>query len=319
MTEKSPLLLSVEFNAAEKLGNIRDGLDGRPVIDWARGERPATLDGVKYALVWEFDHDLFDRMSNLEVIFSAGAGVDKILANPALPDDVPIVRFVDHSLTTRMSEWICLQCLMHLRQQRQYDALQDERNWSELVQPQASDVTIGIMGMGILGQDAAAKLKTLGFNVIGWSRSKKQIDAVQCFDANETDAFLAQTHYLVGLLPLTNQTRGFFNQEIFAKLAKHPILQSPVLINAGRGGSQIEKDIAISLENGTLGAVSLDVFETEPLSATSPLWRFKNAILTPHVAANSDVAALGRHVESQITRHETGKDLQFLVDRRAGY
>lgn len=311
--------MSVSFTAAEKLGNIRDGLDGRPVIDWANGERPDSLTGVKYALVWEFDHDLFDRMPDLEVIFSAGAGVDKIMTNPALPDDVPIVRFVDHTLTTRMSEWVCLQCLMHLRQQRRYDEQQRSRKWQEVTQPQASEITIGIMGMGVLGQDAAQKLRMLGFNVIGWSRNKKQIDGIECFDENETDAFLASTHYLVGLLPLTDATRGIFNRGVFEKLARHPVLPSPIFINAGRGGSQMEIEINSCLEDGTLGGISLDVFETEPLSSDSPLWQFDNAILTPHVAANSDVIALGRHVENQIKRYENGDGLEYLVDRYVGY
>ena len=180
---KSPLLLSVEFSAAEKLGSVQDGLDGRPVIDWARGERPETLAGIKYALVWEFDDTLFTQMPDLEVIFSAGAGVDKIMNNPALPPDIPIVRFVDHTLTTRMSEWVGLQCLMHFRQQRVYDALQRKRQWEELPQPQASDVHVGIMGLGVLGQDAAKKLQSLGFQVSGWSRSKKNIDGLECYDA----------------------------------------------------------------------------------------------------------------------------------------
>ncbi|MEM7216400.1 MAG: NAD(P)-dependent oxidoreductase, partial [Pseudomonadota bacterium] len=160
---KSALLLSVNFTEAEKLGDIRDGMPGRPVIDWAKGDRPVSLAGVKYALVWEFDHDLFDRMPDLEVIFSAGAGVDKVLANPALPEGIPIVRFVDPTLTTRMGEWVCLQCLMHLRQQLQYEASQKANKWNGLPQPQASEISIGIMGMGVLGQDAANKLKMLGF------------------------------------------------------------------------------------------------------------------------------------------------------------
>ena len=316
---KNTLLLSVDFTEAEKLGNIRDGLDGRPVVDWAKGERPSSLANVKYALVWDFDHDLFDRMPDLEVIFCAGAGVDKILSNPALPNDVPIVRFVDETLTTRMSEWVCLQALMHMRQQRQYDALQRERIWEGLVQPQASDMNVGVMGMGVLGQDAAHKLKILGFNVSGWSRSPKQIDGMDCFDATETDAFLARNHMIVGLLPYTPDTRGFFNRSVFETMARHPVLPSPVFINAGRGGSQVEADIISCLEDGTLGGVSLDVFEEEPLSAESRLWDFDNAILTPHVASNSDVVALGRYVENQIQRYERGEPLENLVDRDAGY
>ena len=316
---KSTLLLSVDFTAAEKLGSIHDGLDGRPVVDWAKGERPDSLAGVKYALVWEFDHDLFDRMPDLEVIFSAGAGVDKVLSNPALPKGIPIVRFVDHSLTTRMSEWICMQCLNHLRQQKYYDANQKEATWNETPQPQASDVNVGIMGLGVLGQDAARKLQTLGFNVLGWSRSQKEIEGIKCFDENGLDEFLNQSHYLVGLLPLTPGTTGMFNRELFSKLAKHPVLSSPVFINGGRGKSQVETDIVSCLEDGTLGAVSLDVFENEPLSPDSPLWHFDNAYIFPHVAASSDVMSLGRYVDGQIKRYENGEGLENLVDLSLGY
>ncbi|MEM7216646.1 MAG: glyoxylate/hydroxypyruvate reductase A, partial [Pseudomonadota bacterium] len=268
---------------------------------------------------WEFDHDLFDRMPDLEVIFSAGAGVDKVLANPALPEGIPIVRFVDPTLTTRMGEWICLQCLMHLRQQLQYEASQKASNWNGLPQPQASEISIGIMGMGVLGQDAANKLKMLGFQVSGWSRSKKQIDGIDCYDATETDAFLARNNYLIGLLPHTPETQGIFNRSLFQKLKKHPVLPSPVFINAGRGKSQVETDIVACLNDGTLGGVSLDVFETEPLDPESPLWGFENAILTPHVASDSDVVALGRYVDERIEKYEAGGGLDNLVDREAGY
>lgn len=317
--DKSTLLLSVDFTAAEKLGSIHDGLDGRPVIDWAKGDRPDSLAGIKYALVWEFDSDLFDRMPDLEVIFSAGAGVDKVLANPALPKDKPIVRFVDNSLTTRMSEWICMQCLNHLRQLKHYQSAQLQAKWDDAPQPQASEVTIGIMGMGVLGQDAAHKLKALGFNVIGWSRTQKEIEGITCYDEQALDEFLAKSHYLVGLLPLTQGTTEIFNRVLFSKLAKHPVLPSPIFINGGRGKSQVEVDIASCLEDGTLGGVSLDVFEVEPLPSDSPLWDLENAHIFPHVAANSDVIALGKYVDGQIKRHETGEGLENLVDLKLGY
>ena len=316
---KSPLLLSVSFTEAEQLGDVRDGLDGRPVIDWEKGDRPASLAGVKYALVWKFDHDLFDKMPDLEVIFNAGAGVDKILANPNLPADVPVVRFVDPTLTTRMGEWVCLQVLTHFRQQLRYNFQQHECTWQGLPQPEASTMNVGIMGMGVLGQDSARKLKILGFNVSGWSRTKKTIEGIDCYDASETDAFLARNHMIVGLLPYTPDTHGFFNRKLFEKIGKHPVLPSSIFINAGRGGSQVEADIHSCLEDGTLGGVSLDVFETEPLGRDSPLWKLDNAVLTPHVASDSDVVALGRYVEAQIQRHESGQGLENIVDRTAGY
>jgi len=175
------------------------------------------------------------------------------------------------------------------------------------------------MGLGVLGLDAARKLKTLGFNVSGWSRSKKQVEGIDCYDAGKTDEFLALNHMIIGLLPYTADTHGFFNRALFEKMAKHYVLPSPIFINGGRGGSQVEADIVSCLTDGTLGGVSLDVFENEPLASDSPLWGFNNAILTPHVASNSDVVALGRYVEGQIQRYETGETLENLVDRDAGY
>lgn len=315
----SPLLIDVQLESTRKFDRLQAALDGRKVIDINDGgNHPETFAGVRYALVWKPDEKLFTRLPDLEVLFSVGAGVDHIFQADFLPD-VPIVRFVDHTLTTRMSEWVCLQCLMHLRQQRVYDRQQRERLWQELPQPQASEVTIGIMGMGQLGRDSARKLKTLGFDVIGWSRSGRPVEGIDVHDAAGLDAFLSRTHVLVGLLPLTRETRGIFNRSIFSRLRHHEEIASPVFINGGRGGSQVEADIIACLEDGTLGGVSLDVFEEEPLPEDSALWGFEQATLTPHVAAVSDIEALGKYVSSQITRFEAGKQLENVVDRSLGY
>jgi len=315
----SPLLIDIKFENSRKFDRLRSTLGGREVIDINDGgDHPEAFPGVHYALVWKPDGKLFTRLPDLTVLFSLGAGVDHIFQSDYLPD-VPIVRFVDHTLTTRMSEWVCLQCLMHLRQQRSYDRQQRERLWQELPQPQASDITVGIMGLGELGRDAARKLKTLGFNVIGWSRSGRPVDGIEVFGAGRLDPFLSSTHMLVGLLPLTSETRGIFNRDVFSKLHRHEEIASPVFINAGRGGSQVEADIIACLEDGTLGSVSLDVFEQEPLAEDSPLWGFEQAILTPHAAAVSDIEALGHYVARQIARFEAGEALENVVDRSLGY
>ena len=317
--KSSPLLIDIKFSSARKFNALTAVTMGRDIITPNDGGRHADVfHGVKYALVWKPDGDLFARLPDLEILFSLGAGVDHIMNGQDVPD-VPIVRFVDPTLTTRMSEWICLQCLMHLRQQRQYDALQGNAQWRELPQPEASEITVGIMGMGVLGQDAAHKLKMLGFNVIGWSRTQKHIDGIRCYDAENLDVFLSRTYFLVGLLPLTRDTTGIFNRGVFERLKRQNEIASPVFINAGRGGSQVEADIISCLQNGSLGGVSLDVFETEPLPSDSPLWNFQNAILTPHAAAVSDIEALAKHVRQQIEHYENGEPLEHVVDRKLGY
>jgi glyoxylate/hydroxypyruvate reductase A len=212
-----------------------------------------------------------------------------------------------------------LQALTHLRQVPSYLKQQRERQWRELAQPEAKDVTVGVMGLGVLGQDSVRKLKVMGFEVIGWSRSRKVIDGVETFEGSQLEAFLRRTDILVGLLPLTPETRGLFDTRLFSKLRQGGALGRPIFINAGRGGSQVEADLIAALENGILGGASLDVFEQEPLTAKSPLWRMENVIITPHAASASDVRALLRNAQAQIEDHEAGQPLRHVVDRATGY
>ncbi|TDX77722.1 glyoxylate/hydroxypyruvate reductase A [Neorhizobium sp. R1-B] len=316
MSAQKPVVIDLKFERREVDAALANAFSGRQVL---RASDPdLDLSEARYAVIWKPEPNLFRRAPNLQVLFSGGAGVDHILTLPDLPD-IPIVRFVDESLTTRMSEWVVLQALSHLRQVPAYLKQQRERQWRELPQPEARDLTVGVMGLGVLGQDSARKLKIMGFNVIGWSRSRKTIDGIETFDGAELETFLSRTDMLVGLLPLTSDTRGIFDAALFSKLRKGVALGKPVFINAGRGGSQVEADVVAALETGVLGGASLDVFEKEPLPADSPLWRMENVMVTPHAASASDVRALFRNAEAQMERFEAGQPLQHLVDRRTGY
>lgn len=315
-----PVIIDLKFSRDAVKPALLGAFAGREVIDRGEGgDQGRDLSGIPYAVVWKPDPSLFDRASDLKVIFSGGAGVDHILSSYDLPD-IPIVRFVDRSLTDRMSEWVVLQCLAHLRRLPDYIRQQRAALWHDIEpQPEARDVTVGIMGLGVLGLDSLRKLKVMGFNVIGWSRGKKHIEDVETYDAAGLDAFLGKTDILVGLLPLTPETKGLYDAALFSRLRQGGALGKPVFINAGRGGSQVETDLATALANGVLGGASLDVFEREPLGADSPLWTIDNVIITPHAAASSDVAALFRHAENQIARFERGEPLEHVVDRTTGY
>lgn len=303
------------------LPQMHEALPGHQIVWWNRdGDNPGVLDGVDAALIWHPDPVLLSGMSGAKALFSMGAGVDHIVCQPSLPPDVPIVRFVDPDLTDRMSEWIVLQCLMHLRQQRRYDTLQDQHRWRALRQPIASELRVGILGLGTLGRDAADKLRALGFQLSGWSRSTKTIDGIDTYaGTDELDRFLAATDMLVSLLPFTPETAGFVNRSVIDRLAKCDALGGPVFINAGRGGTQVEADIVAALQDGRLSGVSLDVFETEPLPAGNPLWEFSNAIVTPHVAAWSSHEAVSKYVARQVGRYERGEPFENVIDRSAGY
>jgi glyoxylate/hydroxypyruvate reductase A len=315
----APVLVDLKFDPETIAAALKGAFADRGSINHADpASWIADLTGVDYALLWKPDVDLFRRAPNLKVIFSGGAGVDSLIGVPGLPD-VPIVRFVDRSLTVRMTEWVVLQCLMHLRGVFGHLRHQRDRVWGKQAGPEARDVTVGVMGLGILGRDAAAKLQVMGFDVIGWSRQKREIPGMETFDAGALDAFLARTDILVGLLPLTPETTGLYDMALFSRLRRGSALGGPIFINAGRGKSQVQADIARAIETGVLGGASLDVFDVEPLPADDPLWSLDNVVITPHDAAVSEEHSLMRHVEEQIARFERGEPLHYLVDRARGY
>jgi glyoxylate/hydroxypyruvate reductase A len=274
---------------------------------------------VHYAAVWKPVPGDLAAFPNLRAIFNLGAGVDALMADSSLPK-VPLVRVAVADLTARMTEYVVLHVLMHHRQELYLRASQREKRWAPKMQWPAGAISVGIMGLGTLGADAAQVLARLGFRVSGWSRSERKIDGIQCFHGEgQLDGFLKTTNILVCLLPLTPDTTHILNRGLFAKLDATSPIGAPVVINAGRGGLQNEADILRCLDDGTLGAASLDVYATEPLPADSRFWTHPNVVLTPHNAADTDPDEISKYVARQIARFEAGGALDNVVDRARGY
>ena len=291
----------------------------RPDYDIRMWPETGDKTEVRYALAWDPPAGELATYPNLELIILPGAGAEHVLSDPALPD-VPIVRLVDPNLTLRMGEYVTLHVLAHHRRMLEYAEQQRQKQWRLLDQPSANEVRVGILGLGELGRDSARKLADLGFQVAGWSRTEKQLEGIESFTGQAAlDPFLARTDILVALLPLTPATAGILNEALFAKLARDGALPGPVLINAGRGGLQVEEDILSALDNDILWGASLDVFTQEPLPATSPLWTHPRVMITPHNASISEGAAVATYTFDQIAAHERGDPLINLVDRKRGY
>ena len=298
-------------------GRFAELLPGRKII---AASAPYDPGSVHYAATWNHPPRSLQALKNLRVLFSLGAGVDHLFRDPGLPD-VPIVRVNDADLRDRMSEYVLLHTLIYHRQQRMYDYLQHEKRWEDdPLQPAARDVRVGVMGLGVLGSDAARKLGVVGFDVAGWSRTAKELEGVDCYaGAEDIDAFLARTDILIALLPFTPQTKGILNAGLFAKLARDGRLGGPYLINAGRGGLQVEGDILAALDGGALRGATLDVFETEPLPQNSALWHHPAVTVTPHNSAVSEPGAVARYIADQIKAFERGEPLRNVVDRARMY
>ena len=166
---------------------------------------------------------------------------------------------------------IVLHVLLHHRQQRRIDANQKQKIWDSFPTHAASGLSVGIMGLGVMGQDSALRLRDLGFRVAGWSRSRKSIPGVECFAGPaEFDAFLARSDILISLLPATADTDGIINRQNILKLSRKGPFGAPIVINAGRGRQQVASDILKCLDAGELHAATLDVFAVEPCPPMIP-------------------------------------------------
>lgn len=287
----------------------RPGLNS---VLWPYDGDPAAID---YALVWRPPKGELAGYPNLKAIFSIGAGIDHFRSDPELPRHLPVARMLEPALSAGMSEFVVLAVLHHHRAMGDYARQQRERVWRVRPQVLAARRRIGLLGLGALGRDAAAKLLSFGFPVSGWSRGPKRVTGVSCHHGEAgLRALLADSDILVCLLPLTAETAGILSAETFARLPR-----GAAIVNVARGGHLVEDDLIPALDSGHLSGATLDVFHTEPLPPEHAFWTHPKIVLTPHAAAATlpETAALA--VAENIARCEAGEPLRGAVDWERGY
>ena len=234
------------------------------------GQDEYKPEDIDYALGFRPPPGLFKTLPNLKVIFSLGAGVDGFLSDKDFPKHIPLVRFVDHTLSREMAHYVVLHTLMFHRTQRQFERAQSQKQWAQMFLPRRTeDTRIGILGLGEIGTMAGEHLARLDFPVAGWSRTRKTVPGIKSFAGNgELEAFLGQSDILVCLLPLTPATRHILNRKTFAQLP-----QGAFVINAARGGHLAEDDLIAAIDSGHLAGATLDVFETNRCLQPAPSGR----------------------------------------------
>lgn len=273
------------------------------------------LEEIEIVLAWQPPFGVMQRFPHLKLIISLGASVDRILADPDLPAQIPIVRVVSQGKTLQMAEYVTLAVLLFRRRLIEYQELQRSQRWEYLTLPDHSSFVIGVLGLGILGSTTAQTLAAMGLMVRGWSRTPKAIPGVECFHGHEQfNLFLSQCRVIVCLLPLTPQTEGILCHETFSALP-----QGAYLINVGRGKHLVEADLLNALESGKIAGACLDVVETEPLPRNHPFWSHPRMIITPHIAAEGQPSDVADYVIDLINRYQTGQPLKHLVDRNRAY
>lgn len=269
---------------------------------------------VRYLVAWVPPDDIATTFPNLELVFSVGAGVDQFDATK-LPAHIPLVRMLEPGIAETMVEYVTTAVLGLHRDLLQFIHQQKAQVWREIRITPAKRRRVGVMGLGQLGQAVLERFKAFEFPLLGWNRSPREIAGVACYAGTDTlPNFLAQSDILVCLLPLTDETRGILNADLFARLPR-----GAGLVNVGRGPHLIDADLLAALDSGALSGAVLDVTDPEPLPAGHPFWSHPRILLTPHNASMTSPDTAVDFVLDVIARHRRGEDLPGLVDRRRGY
>lgn len=278
---------------------------------------PATVD---IALVANPPPGSLKTFTSLRLIQSLWAGVDRLLADATLPGHVPLARMVDDSMSRAMAETALWAVLSLHRGYFDYAQQQRERRWIVRSQCRADEVRVAVLGLGQLGRAVAGRLADQGYAVHGWRQGGRaaavaSMSAVVVHEGRAAlSPLLAASDVVVNLLPLTDDTRGLFNEERLSAMKP-----GASLVNLARGAHVVEADLLAALDNGRLSRVVLDVFQREPLDAAHPFWTHPRVTVLPHAAALTDPRSAARVVAANVRAVRTGRPLVHLVDRSRGY
>ena len=255
------------------------------------------------------------RFPNLRFVQSLWAGVDGLLGDPELPENITLARLVDPAMAQSMAEGAIAAVLYLHRQFPAYLQQQTSHTWRQLPQPVASHRRVGVLGFGKMGEPVARGLAALGFAVSAWGLSPRAETSVDySWGAAGLERLLAKTQILVNLLPLTDATRGVLNAGLFSRLPA-----GAALINLGRGGHLKDADLLQALETRHLGHAVLDVFHQEPLPADHAFWSHPHVTVLPHVAASTDPESAAPIALQNVAAFRAGRPLSGVISRSRGY
>jgi glyoxylate/hydroxypyruvate reductase A len=272
-------------------------------------------DDIVFVLTWPYPIGLWQDFLNLKAICSIGAGVNHIIKDTTLHNDIDIIKLVDDNLNQSMWEYVLSVTLFFNKKLSIYQAQQKDKIWYEQKINSFSNTTIGIMGLGQIGTFLATNFIKLGFKVKGYSYSKKDIQNIQTFCIDDSmQLFLDDIDILIGILPLTDNTQNIFDKKFFSMMKK-----DSYFINVGRGAQVVQDDLIYSLDKNHLQNAFLDVFANEPLEKENKLWSHPKVYITPHIASITDPKSVAFQIVQNYQRVKNGLKPFNKIDKSRGY
>ncbi len=294
---------------------------------WLRAQRPdleirgarqpeITADDLAWADVYVgFRRPVTPTFGRVKWVHCTGAGVDAWMAPVEISRDILLTR-TPESFGPAIAEWALTRALVIRQEIFALAASQADRRWDNREIPMLAGTRVLAVGTGDVGSAVARAFAGIGCRVTGVSRtgqsSETSFDAV--YPASALPHLVGDADWIVLTLPNTPATHHLFSREVMAKC------RGAALLNAGRGAVVEEAALPEALEQGWLSRAALDVFEVEPLPASSPLWHHPKVIVSPHSSGPTTTAGAGEGFLECLAELEAGRlPARWVVDRDRGY
>lgn len=321
MAHDSAVNVIIYYQDTERAEKVRDMVAARfPQLTVhavsTRADAEKLVSEADVIAGWGFPTELLTEATRLRWFHKLAAGVDDVVAAGTLPKQAVLTRTDGRIFGRRMAEYVIAYMLAFAQDIPRILRQQDQRRWQPFVTRRLAEQTVGVAGVGAIGQEVVRRAAALGMRVVGWRRSPGDVEGVakMYVGKDEFHAFLGECDFVVIVLPLTAETRGLFDDAAFAAMR-----DGAYLINVGRGPIVQERALIGALESGKLAGATLDVFDVEPLPADHPFWSMPNVIVTPHMSGPSVPEEVVPPFLENIERFLAGRPLLRQVDLNRGY
>lgn len=277
-------------------------------------EESIAPDAVHMLVVDRLDPGEAARYPNLKLIQKLGAGVETIVRQQDLPDGVRIARLKPKVAADEMTRYALAHVLDDQLNLAHYRGDQSARRWHPRAPRKLAETVIGVLGLGHIGGSIAKAFSSLGFRVLGYSRSSRPDGMVECHAGPDgLRTVLAESDYLIAVLPSTEATRGMMNAERFRQMKS-----GAHFMNIGRGDLVDDDALCAALDSNHLAGAVLDVFHVEPLPADHVFWAHDRIRITPHISGWHIDDGL-RDVADNYRRLQAGDPLINEISVALGY
>lgn len=303
-------------------------MDGWEAPEWVRDQLAPSLLGVdircwpNFGAMADIEFLVADRlpaglavqMPNLKAIQKLGAGVETMVVASGVGPDVRIARLKATAAAREIAEYCMLYVLREHRHARLYAEQQQNKEWRVHTPTLTTNITVAVLGLGHIGGYIARRFASMDYRTIGWSRSQKEIDGVECFSGHDTlPGALSEADFVISILPSTPETRGLMKLDTLTHFK-----EGATFINVGRGDLVVDEDLLAGLKNNKPAHAVLDVLNEEPLAVDHAYWDHAQVTLTPHISGWNVIDGI-TDVAENYHRMKAGDPLLHEVDRSAGY